>query len=513
MKIVIVGGGTAGWLSALYMSLFNKDMNNEVVLIESSKIPIIGAGEGSTGILSRTIKGNFLDMGLDETQFLYNTEATQKMGLHCKDWNGIGNDFYSPLQPTDTALGSTDFDLLVSMCMGNYYDGSPAGHLLANGYSSYGTSKADIGAGSSYHFDAHKVGEYFKSIALKQGVKCIDTEVTSLNRNSLNGKLESIETTTGKIDADFWIDCSGFSRVLIGPMGGGWKSFSEHLIVNAAIPYIHEFEKNEDIKLETLAWAQPNGWMWQIPTQKRYGCGYVYSDMFTTYDKAVGELMKTTGRKIEPLRNLKFDSGRLEKFWVSNVVGIGLSAGFVEPLEATSIHSTVVQLDMLLASCLNFKYDIDITSYDTIIDLYNKHFQKMFDDFTSLIQIHYISQREDTDFWKYCKYEMKKTDKIKEILEVCKFRSPSGQDFDVYHGGIGWGVWCWVMVGMGILTKDIAYKTLNSYTLKQCKTNSEIDETFRNHFNRIKQRNSILKIKAMTSKEFIKALIDKKLPK
>jgi tryptophan halogenase len=82
MKIVIVGGGTAGWLSALYMSLFNKDMNNEVVLIESSKIPIIGAGEGSTGILSRTIKGNFLDMGIDETQFLYNTEATQKMGLH-----------------------------------------------------------------------------------------------------------------------------------------------------------------------------------------------------------------------------------------------------------------------------------------------------------------------------------------------------------------------------------------------------------------------------------------------
>jgi tryptophan halogenase len=168
--------------------------------------------------------------------------------------------------------------------------------------------------------------------------------------------LESVETTTGKIEADFWIDCSGFARVLIGPMGGGWKSFSEYLPVNGAIPYIHEFKKDEDVRLETLAWAQPNGWMWQIPTQKRYGCGYVYSDMFTTYDKAVDELMKTTGRKIEPLRNLKFDSGRLEKCWVDNVVGIGLSAAFVEPLEATSIHSTVVQLDMLLASCLNFKF-------------------------------------------------------------------------------------------------------------------------------------------------------------
>jgi tryptophan halogenase len=109
------------------MSLFNKDKHNDVTVIESSKIPIIGAGEGSTGILSRTIRNNFIDMGIDELQFLYNTEATQKMGLYCKDWNGIGTDFYSPLHATDTALGSTDFDLLVSMCMGNYYDGSQTG--------------------------------------------------------------------------------------------------------------------------------------------------------------------------------------------------------------------------------------------------------------------------------------------------------------------------------------------------------------------------------------------------
>jgi tryptophan halogenase len=137
-------------------------------------------------------------------------------------------------------------------------------------------------------------------------------------------------------------------------MGGGWKSYEEYLPTNSAIPYIHQYETNETPKLETLAWAMPNGWMWQIPTQERYGCGYVYSDKFTTYDNAVDELIKTTGRKIEPLRNLKFDCGRVETPWVKNVVAIGLAQGFVEPLEATSIHATIIQLDFLLTNTTNF---------------------------------------------------------------------------------------------------------------------------------------------------------------
>jgi len=500
MKIVIVGGGTAGWLSALYMSIFNKDRHNEVIVIESSKIPIIGAGEGSTGILSRTIKSNFVDMGINELEFLYNTEATQKMGLYCKDWNGIGTDFYSPLHPTDTALGSTDFDLLVSMCMGDYYDGSPTGYLQANGYSAYGTSKSDFGAGSAYHFDAHKVGEYFKSVAVKQGVKCIDTEVTSLNRNSLNGKLESVETTTGKIEADFWIDCSGFARVLIGPMGGGWKSFSEYLPVNGAIPYIHEFQKDEDVRLETLSWAMPNGWMWQIPTQKRYGCGYVYSDMFTSYDNALNELIKITGRNIEPLRNIKFDVGRVDKFWINNVVAVGLASSFLEPLQATSIHSTIVQMNLLKAQFL--RTSISNTINDINRNKYNEHIGNMVDDFKDLIQMQYMTDREDTEFWKYCKYELPKTDFVKYILDASKYRTIGSLDFKEYFGGAGWAVWGWTLAGLNHLNTDTATAGLNVFDAYEL-SKKRYD---RNLFNA-----NIASIKYLKSKDFMKALIDKKI--
>jgi tryptophan halogenase len=400
-------------------------------------------------------------------------------------------------------LGSIDFELLISMLMGDYCESSSAGYLQKNGYSGYTNNKTNFTAGSSYHFDAHKVGEYFKSVAVKHGVKCIDTEVDSLNRNSVTGELESIETDLGKISGDFWIDCSGFARALIQPMGGGWKSYADYLLVNKAIPYIHKFEKDEDVRLETLSQALPNGWMWQIPTQERYGCGYVYSDNFTTYDNALDELRKTTGRHIEPLRDLKFDCGRLENFWVKNVVAVGLSAGFVEPLEATSIHTTVVQLDLLLSSGLNFQTDKSNIMYQTNIDKYNNHFTKMFDDVKDLIQMHYITNREDTEFWKYCKYEMKKTDKVKEILDICKYRSPNGQDFDMYHGGLGWGVWCWTVIGLGHLTADIAKKTLESY--------GSIERNFKPYYQNIKNRNSLNAVKAMKSKDFMTALINKRL--
>ena len=372
MKIVIVGGGTAGWLAACYMARFNhsSDTQNEITVIESSKIPIIGAGEGSTGIFNMLLKTQFVDWGMDEREFLYETESTLKLGINLKNWNGTGTQFYSPIQPTETNMAGIDVDLLVSHTFGNYYDSSISGYLMANEYSTYSNSSKTI-SGHAYHFDAHKVGQYFKKYAQRNGVVVIDTEVESLQTNSLTGELESVQTTIGKIEADMWIDCSGFSRVLIGPMGGGWKSYAEYLKANAAIPFIEKFKEGEVPNLETLAEAMPNGWMWKIPTQQRYGCGYVYSDNHTTYDKAVDELIKTLGRDIEPLRNIKFDCGRVESPWVKNVIAIGLSQGFVEPLEATSIHATIIQLDFLLSNSLNFVFNKADMVFDSNIKRYN----------------------------------------------------------------------------------------------------------------------------------------------
>jgi len=504
MKIVIVGGGTAGWLAACYLARYNHSNNelNEITLIESSKIPIIGAGEGSTGIFTKIMRTQFANWGINEKEFLYETDATLKLGINFKDWNGIGTQFYSPIQPTETNFANVDNHLLTSHVLGNYYDSSTSGYLMANGYSTYANSGSTIYA-HSYHFDAHKVGQYFKKYALKNGVNVIDTEVESLQRNSLTGELESVQTTIGKIEGDFWIDCSGFSRVLIGPMGGGWKSYAEYLKVNSAIPFIQKFKDGETPNLETLSQAMNNGWMWKIPTQQRYGCGYVYSDNHITYDKAVDELMQKFGDKIEPLRNIKFDCGRVENPWVKNVVAIGLSQGFVEPLEATSIHATIVQLDFLSTNSLNFACNKSDIVFESNIKRYNEFVNRFFDDIKDLIQIHYMTEREDTEFWKNYKYEIPKTENVQAILDVSSRRSPSMLDFNFYHGSGNWGVWCWTLIGLGILTKETAQKTLMAYR--------NTDDNVKNTMKSIQHRNWLNSISLMKNEEFYKKLINQNL--
>ncbi len=504
MKIVIVGGGTAGWMAACYFARYNHsaDELNDITVIESSKIPIIGAGEGSTGLLAKVINKQFKQWGINELDFIYNTASTLKLGIRFKDWNGEGTEFISPIQPTETAMGSIDTHLLISHLKGNYYDSSPSGFLMEEDYSTYSKSGSTI-LGHSYHFDAHKVGQYFKSHATKHGVKVIDAEVESLQRNSLTGELESVQSSIGKIEADFWVDCSGFNRVLIGPMGGGWKSYSEYLKVNSAIPFIQNFKEGEVPKLETLSQAMNNGWMWKIPTQERYGCGYVYSDNHTTYDKAVDELMQKFGNKVEPLRNIKFDCGRVETPWVKNVVAIGLAQGFVEPLEATSIHTTIVQLDFLTAIGLNFSLKKEDVMFESNMKRYNTFINTLVDDVKDLIQLHYMTKREDTEFWKQYKYEVPKTEALYDILEICKHRSPSMLDFNFYHGAGNWGVWCWTLVGLGHLSKEIANITLNGH--RQSDMQSE------DIYKAIKSRNFLNKIKLMKTDEFFHALINKKL--
>jgi tryptophan halogenase len=500
MKIVIVGGGTAGWMAACYAARFNHsgDNINDITVIESSKIPIIGAGEGSTGTFTQIVNHHFRKWGINEPEFLNKTKSTLKLGIRFKDWNGVGTEFLSPVQPSETNLHSIDTHLLASHILGDYANASPSGYLMNKDLSSYVSKDGKTIFGHSYHFDAHAVGKYWKEYALKNDVKVVDTEVISLNKNPQSGELDSIKTTNGIIEGDLWIDCSGFARVLINPMGGGWKSYSEYLPTNNAMPFIEQFEPNETPKLETLSQALPNGWMWKIPTQDRYGCGYVYSDMFTTQEKALAELRKSLGRDVEPIRNIKFEAGRLENIWVKNVVAVGLAAGFVEPLEATSIHATIVQLDYLSTIALNFATTKENINFETNVNQHNTFLGKLFDDIKDLIQLHYMSDREDTDFWKYCKYDLKRTDKVKHILEVAKHRSPSMLDFDFYHGAGNWGVWCWTMMGMGHITKEVSKHTLYGYR--------HTKESIKDEFEAVNRRNMLNGIKVMKNSEFFNAL-------
>lgn len=507
MKIVIIGGGTSGWLTAAHFELLNtsnkgkeSNLDFDVTVVESQNIPIIGAGEGSTGILFDTINGPLQGIGANHLDFLYETQATPKLGIRFKDWNGLGTEFLSPLQPSDTVTKNIDWQLLAFKVHSQPHLCSFVGNLMDEGLSTYTIDEKQTVGLSGYHFDAHKVGEYFKKLCTNRKTKHIIGDVKKINKNSETGFIQSVSLEDDSIiEGDFWIDCSGFNRVLINEMNKEWCSYSDYLPVNSALPYLHDY-KNDDIKLETLSQSLPNGWMWQIPTQQRYGCGYVFSDNFTSSENALNEMEAFTKRKINPIKTIKFDVGRLKKFWDKNVVAIGLSAGFLEPLQATSIHTTIVQIQMLL-NVIDKKEHME---YHYNSQFYNDYFGKLFDDNRDLIQIHYCNKRDDSQFWKFCKNELKKTEKVEYICNISKYRSPSFLEFEQYHGASSWGVWCWTVMGLDIVNRETAFRTLRKYSFEK-------DANL--FFTDYRDSQLAKKLPFLTSTELLYELRNKTLPK
>ena len=222
-------------------------------------------------------------------------------------------------------------------------------------------------------------------------------------------------------------------------------------------------EKN--ISNYTLAGAQKNGWMWQIPTQERIGAGYVYCDDFTSPEEAKIEIEKVLGHEIEPRNDIKFTSGRIEKSWVKNCIAIGLASGFLEPLEATSIHSTLIQ--MILFATDYLKEEMDFNN-EKIMDEFNERVGRQFDDFMIFLNTHYVSNREDSDFWKFVKNDCIHEDTI-NLINKWKNQLPRMSDFDLYLSGLPHvqsQLYYPVLDGLGLLQKDIAREEMNNFNLK-----------------------------------------------
>jgi tryptophan halogenase len=284
------------------------------------------------------------------------------------------------------------------------------GLLLETGKSNVNsTTKEFANYSHALHFDAHKVGKYFKKIVLKNTkIKHIDSEVLDITLTETGFisllKLKNQEIVNG----DFFIDASGFSRVLMKKLETPWVSYNKNLPVNSAMPFILDYKEGEMPDPFTTAWAQSSGWMWQIPVLERKGCGYVFDDNFITPDQAQAEIETTLGRKIDPIRVLKFDTGRLKNTWVKNCLAIGLSAAFAEPLEATSIHSTIVQLNRFVFEYL--KPTVELTTNSGSINSYNRTVNRMYDDFKDFLVLHYMGGRSDSEFWKYISSGATKTE-------------------------------------------------------------------------------------------------------
>lgn len=450
MKIVICGGGTAGWLAALMIKKIQP--NHDIVIIESSSIPIVGAGEGSTGYLTDIIQGMNFDFGCNEEEFITETGATVKLGIRHENWKHKGHSYYAPIDITDNAV-------FLWAKKHNYkmHTASRNGYLIENKKSNFYVQGPDINTHShAYHFDAHLVGKYFKKIVLCcPGVELIDSEVINIEVEEI-GIQKLVLSNGNTVTGDLFIDCTGFARILSKSLDQRWISYSNNLPVNTAMPFILKQQPDEIIEPVTIALAQNAGWMWKIPVSDRWGCGYVFDDRFITTEQAQDEIEKYLGQDIEPIRFLKFDTGRLDKVWYKNCLSLGLAAAFAEPLEATSIHSTIVQLTKFIWDYLrdNEEDTNNLGSQAT----YNKQIGLMYDDFKDFLVLHYQTDRNDSEFWRYVTSGETQTERVSEVLEITKHKLLTNNDFIGFYGYAGAGLWNWILDGLGKIDTSVVNK-------------------------------------------------------
>ncbi|MBU1174718.1 MAG: tryptophan 7-halogenase [Alphaproteobacteria bacterium] len=461
--IAIVGGGTAGWLAALILGDGARRAGGDIrlTMIESSKIPTIGVGEGSTAVFRQMLR----QFGLDEFEFLRQTDATIKYGIRHKDWRRQGVTYDGPID--DPHLVCETPPGVASSWLNQYCIASGRSvaephlftYLMDRGKAPY-AQKLDgsfVPAGPfhhAFHFDQALVAKYLARNV--PGVERIDAQVTGVSRNAETGDIETLLLDEDRsLDADFFVDCTGFRRALIGKeMGGQWVSYVDKLPVNRAMPFWIDLAPGEQINPFTLAWAREAGWMWSIPTRTRYGCGYVYSDRFRTPEQAQAEIEAALGRKIEPRNDIKINSGRLDTAWIGNCLAVGLSSSFLEPLEATSIHGTIVQLLLFAQAHLNADR-ADIARHR---DAYNAIVARQVDDFMRFINMHYVSERRDTAFWQAVAGEFILPE-TRERLAFWSGHTPRRADFAPFPfrlPHVEEQLFYPVLDGLGLLDRDLA---------------------------------------------------------
>jgi glycine/D-amino acid oxidase-like deaminating enzyme len=460
---VVVGGGTAGWIAAFILqdSARRRKLDARISVVESSKIPTVGVGEATTAAFRVFLK----QFGIDEFEFFRKTEATFKLGIRHHNWRRPGVTYYGPIddphQVVEAPAGApSDYLNIYSVSAGKpVEDMHLFGPLLKRRKAPY-ARKADgslIALGpfhNAFHFDQSLVGKFLKQKS--QGVEIVDAVVSGVERSSENGDITALVLDSGeKLAGDFFIDATGFrKRLIVKELNAPWISYAHELPVNRALPFWLPIEEGEEINNFTHAWAQGAGWMWQIPTQFRYGCGYVYSDEFQTPEGAKLEVEHVLGRKIEVRDDIKFSIGRLEKAWIGNCVAVGLSSSFLEPLESTSIHGTIVQ--MMLFAGLYMKEPGKITQDER--DDYNRRVGRQVDDFRTFVNMHYMTERDDTPFWREVRANRIHPE-AKARLAQWRERMPRREDFPDYLGGlphIETQLYYPVLDGLGLLDPAVA---------------------------------------------------------
>jgi tryptophan halogenase len=444
-------------------SFLSKRLDNvEITLIESSDIPTVGVGE------STIIKMNYFlnEMGLVEKDWMPSCNATYKEGIHFQDFYKKGTHFWHPFQQVNVEL--TDYWIhkyyKEGLSVDSYFDYCYSNTVRNQNNRINLENKINLNSvkniSYTYHLDAGLFAQHLKSfIAIPGGVKHIVDDVTDVNLDR-DGSVSGVETgTNGVLEADLYVDCSGFRSLLLGeklkePYLDYLDRIPNDRAIAVRIPYQ---DRDREMHPFTSATALDAGWVWNIPLWHRIGTGYVYSSDYKSEEEAELELRQHLGEdRVQdlPFHHIRMKIGKYQNTWKKNVVAIGLSAGFVEPLESTGI-----ELAQLGAGTLSLQLKNNCSNRFINQQLYNNKMQSVYDDITDFIQLHYVlTDREDTEYWRAQKYSG--ADIRPGVLAKLARRAisfSSDEQGELFNNE----AWNSILIGMRMIPQPIAFRKID----------------------------------------------------
>jgi len=487
-NITVIGAGSAGWLSALYFKEIFSESNISVIADQENEI--IGVGESTTPPILKFF--SFLKIGIDD--MIVHTGATIKNSIKFTNWNNSKNSFYHGFESHDyldlmnhssyspySKDNFCNFPSLVSflalneILKGNNLDDIhfaavnsrnnkiPLIKKLEN--ENHIFNFAEIG-NYALHVNAKRLAEYLKVVAFSREIKLINDRIDDF-RCRENGNVYQLITRSNQIiETDFIIDCSGFARLFARKFNVSFDSYKSYLPVNKAIPFFIENKKSTPPYTEAI--AMKYGWMWKIPVEGRFGCGYVFDQNYITDSEARDEIIKSLNCEVEMPRVISFEPGYYKEPWTRNILSVGLSSGFIEPLEATSIWILIQSLVSFSDFMSGFVYNDEFAKKE-----YNLHFTKFVKSILSIVNFHYITNRNDTEFWKNVRNDIK-LEELKDILEIYNHRLPTSLE-NYFYNAFNFKSWLIVGAGNYYFDKEMIKKEFSLYNVGSVLNNKDVE--------------------------------------
>lgn len=448
LEIVVAGGGTAGWMAGAVLARFLGD-HAKITLVESDEIGTVGVGEATIPQIHNLLIG----LGIDLTEFMGASQATFKLGIEFEGWLRDGHSYIHSFGTTGRGAGLIPFRQLWLRgkslgVAGDFGDYSPnvaaarAGHFALNGQ---GGAQSDLAY--AFHFDASLVAKLLRAYAEERGVRRVEGKISSVERDAETGDIAALVLgDERRVAGSLFIDCTGFASLLLGKtLGVPFEDWSHWLPCNTALAV--QSESSAPPRPYTQSIARPAGWQWRIPLQQRTGNGHVFCSDFMGEDEATKLLLANLeGAPITDPRAIHFTTGHRRDFWSHNCIALGLAAGFMEPLESTSIHLVQSGLSRLLNLLPN-----NLADAATARALYNRMSCSEWERIRDFLVLHYVAnERVGEPFWDHCRaIELPDT-----LAEKIALFSESGlfiREEDELFLDDSWGQ---VMLGQGVMPRS-----------------------------------------------------------